>query len=398
MTTPPRREHDWDMLRALLMVLGIPYHASMAYNANVPWDIHSPETSALLTYLSGLLVTFRMPAFFIVAGYFAIMVLDRKPVGAWLANRYIRLGVPFITGLILLIPPQIELMHIADALSGRTTLEVALGEARNELTHPGPDWIMHLWFLPTLMVYCTMLAVAFITASHPVMTPVVSRLRRWLEIRRDVLFLVAIALLMVWELTLRAAFIEFNRLGPGLPAAAARGLDPYLRYLPYFVIGVLLRREPAVRHAFRMPNGWIIPAAAFLAASIASFTHYRGIEILELVNAFATGAAALLISRLLIGHAHHHWNRPDVRIDRIVDASFTIYLVHHPIIYALATAFLLVSWPPVIEFTVIATLTALLSYGFHRLIRRSSLALFLFNGIPPRRRNHRAVETGCTLR
>ena len=73
-----RREHDWDMLRALLMVLGIPYHASMAYNANVLWDIHSPDTSAALTFLSGFLVTFRMPAFFIVAGYFAFV--DSKEI------------------------------------------------------------------------------------------------------------------------------------------------------------------------------------------------------------------------------------------------------------------------------------------------------------------------------
>jgi len=393
-----RREHDWDMLRALLMVLGIPYHASMAYNANVLWDIHSPDTSAALTFLSGFLVTFRMPAFFIVAGYFAIMMLDRKPAGAWLANRYLRLGIPFVTSLILLIPPQIVLIHVAEALTGHTQLPSALAEARIEVTHPSAEWIMHLWFLPSLIAYCTMLALARSMSQWSVIRRTMAHLRSWLETRRDVLFLVALALVMVWELTLRATFIELNRLGPGLPAAAARGLDPYLRYLPYFIIGAVLRHEPAMRHAFRMPAGWVMPLAAFLSAVIAAFTRERGVEILDLINSFATGAAAIMASRLLIGYAHHHWNRPNERIDRIVGASFTIYLLHHPIIYALATAFLLVSWPPVVEFVLIGVTAGLLSYGAHRLIRRSPIALFLMNGILPRRKENHTAGVGGTLR
>lgn len=393
-----QREHDWDMLRALLMVLGVPYHASMAYNANVIWDIHSPDTSALLTFLGGILVTFRMPAFFIVAGYFAVMMLDRKPVGAWLANRYQRLGIPFVTSLILLIPPQIILIHLAEAFTGHAQLASALEVAHTEVVHPSAEWIMHLWFLPSLIAYCTMLALVRSMNNWPFIRQAMVQFRIWLESRRDVLFLVVLALVMVWELTLRAAFIELSRLGPGLPSAAARGLDPYLRYLPYFVIGATLRHEPAMRHAFRLPKGWVVPMAACLAAAIAAFTRERGIEILDLVNSFATGAAAVTVSRLLIGYAHHHWNRPNEHIDRIVDASFTIYLLHHPIIYALATAFLLVAWPPMVEFAIIGTTAGLLSYGAHRLIRRNPIALLLFNGVMSRRKENRASGVGGTLR
>ena len=53
------REHQWDSLRAFLMLLGIPYHAAMAYNARVLWDIQSPDKSEILTFLSGVLVSFH---------------------------------------------------------------------------------------------------------------------------------------------------------------------------------------------------------------------------------------------------------------------------------------------------------------------------------------------------
>lgn len=99
MSAVTAREHQWDWLRAFLMLLGIPYHAAMAYNARVLWDIQSPEKSEILTFLSGVLVTFRMPAFFIVAGYFAAMMLERRKPTSWLRGRIIRLGIPFLTGL-----------------------------------------------------------------------------------------------------------------------------------------------------------------------------------------------------------------------------------------------------------------------------------------------------------
>ena len=78
---------------------------------------------------------------------------------------------------------------------------------------------------------------------------------------------------------------------------------------------------------------------------------------------------------------------PAAQVDRIVDASFTIYLLHHPIIYGLATIGLLVHWPPLLEFLMICLVTLVLSYVAHRLIRLSPLALFLFNGLPMSRKS-----------
>ena len=65
----------------------------------------------------------------------------------------------------------------------------------------------------------------------------------------------------------------------------------------------------------------------------------------------------------------------------MTDASFTIYLFHHPLIYVLGTLFILISLPPLVEFTIIVAATTITAYSLHQAIRRSPLALFLFNGI-----------------
>ena len=178
MSAGSTREHHWDSLRAFLMLLGIPYHAAMAYHTRVVWDIHSPDKSEFLTFLSGVLVTFRMPAFFIVAGYFAAMMLERKPATAWLRGRFLRLGVPLLTGLALLAPLQIALIDLGDALTGAMSVTSALDRAASDVTHPGFSWIMHLWFLPALLAYSVLLVAGLRWLRRPTLAAHLRRLRR----------------------------------------------------------------------------------------------------------------------------------------------------------------------------------------------------------------------------
>ncbi|MGG2476801.1 acyltransferase family protein, partial [Rhizobium sp. BR5] len=92
------------------MLLGIPYHASLLYSHALAWDIKDFETSPILTTLGAALVTFRMPAFFLVAGYFSTMVIGKKGRMRWLKQRFLRLGVPFIVAVLLLGPLQLFLL------------------------------------------------------------------------------------------------------------------------------------------------------------------------------------------------------------------------------------------------------------------------------------------------
>ena len=91
--------------------------------------------------------------------------------------------------------------------------------------------------------------------------------------------------------------------------------------------------------------------------------------------------AAVTASRLLIDLACRYFDRPSQLARRMTDASFTIYLFHHPLIYAFGTLFILIALPPILEFTIIVAATTAAAYMLHQAIRCSPLALFLFNGI-----------------
>lgn len=367
------RQHHWDALRAFLMLLGIPYHAAMVYDSKVIWDVQSPADSPFLTLLAGALVTFRMPAFFIVAGYFAAMLLSRRPAKLWLRGRMVRLGIPFLVGLAVIAPIQVAIIDLADALKGLTSMTDVVSRTTRDITHPGAHWIMHLWFLPALLIYSSLLALLW------------QPLQKWQRVPAGLAkaspWLLVVGTLVLWALVIDLTLPRLAAMSGPMPYLLRHGIDPYLRYLPYFALGVGFFRFPTVKQTLIWKGGVRLPLLALASVTLASLL--RGRPELLLAHSAVDAIAAILASLCLIGFAEQHFTKANARIDALVDASFSIYLFHHPLIFALATGFLLVPWPPVIEFAIIAAVSFALSYAMHRLLRRHPLGLLLFNGVAP---------------
>ncbi|MBL8246497.1 MAG: acyltransferase family protein, partial [Rhodanobacteraceae bacterium] len=92
------RVHALDHLRALAMLAGVLFHAALAHSPLLhPWwpvadREHSPVVDALV-WLPHLL---RRPLFFLVAGYFAALVLQRRGMAGLARQRVRRILVPFL--------------------------------------------------------------------------------------------------------------------------------------------------------------------------------------------------------------------------------------------------------------------------------------------------------------
>ena len=129
--TSSRRYHGLDLLRSTALLLGVIFHAAM--------PVVTPEILGLdqQDKLDGIPITilgvlmdwtniWRMPAFFLLAGFFAQMVLMRKGPMAFLADRTVRIFGVIVTFCI-----------VFAMLSGSSPFELA-----------------HLWFLWFLTLMC----------------------------------------------------------------------------------------------------------------------------------------------------------------------------------------------------------------------------------------------------
>lgn len=97
------RRHDLDALRAFAMFLGIGLHASLSF-ISVPWPVQDITQPKIFIFLMLLIHGFRMPLFFILSGFFTMMILRKKNIKSLLWQRTLRILIPCLIGCVTIVP------------------------------------------------------------------------------------------------------------------------------------------------------------------------------------------------------------------------------------------------------------------------------------------------------
>src|SRR5262245_53441853 len=84
------RYHAFDSLRAVMMLLGLVIHSAMGYivfPTDRVWPFKDPRPSAFYDLLVMFIHSFRMPIFFVIAGFFAALLYTTRGARALFHNR-----------------------------------------------------------------------------------------------------------------------------------------------------------------------------------------------------------------------------------------------------------------------------------------------------------------------
>lgn len=160
---PPRRT-DIDGLRILVCGGVILSHALLIFATEPRYHLKSPEPSLTASIFYEFTRITTMPAFFVIAGWSAVVALRRRGSGPFVKERAERLLVPLIGGTVLFgsIIKYIELRHGVDmGLHGFrlvAPLQIEFFEffPRN-LRRIGQITWSHLWFLAYLFLISVLL-------------------------------------------------------------------------------------------------------------------------------------------------------------------------------------------------------------------------------------------------
>lgn len=375
-----QREHYWDALRAFLMLLGIPYHTALCYRPpGREWIVNSgPGGAEAFTYLAEFLHLFRMPAFFIVAGYFSAVLLARRSPRAWLRGRWRRVGIPFAFSLVTFVP----LMNMACELSNLQPAEALASWAHNSLTSAG-YWIRHLWFIVVLL-YCStaaaVLAWRFPSLRAATLSP---RVDGWISRRFAACVLALAALLGLWQAVAVELFYKAG-LATNVPQELLR-IDELIIYAPYFLIGCVIARSPKTLSRLGEFSPVLTIAATVFA--LASLTFFDTLS--PMMGRFVGTFASVATTQVIIAVARRLAMGPSRVVQKLVSASFVMYLVHMPIIVVLVTIAAGLAVPVTDKALAVMLLSFVLSYCAWLAISRSALLSFAFNGDALRPRERR---------
>ena len=125
---PSPRYHALDALRAYAMFLGVVLHASMAYIPNVPWGSNDPAAADWVGLILLGIHGFRMQLFFVISGFFTLMLLQRRGVQNIIKHRFLRILIPCVLGVITVLPAQ----HAVEAWATRNESKAVVRSTKDE--------------------------------------------------------------------------------------------------------------------------------------------------------------------------------------------------------------------------------------------------------------------------
>ena len=357
-----RRGGVIDAVRALFLVQGVVFHSLLPYAFGSQWLVVSPEQSAAIEGLTDWLHTYRMQGYFLISGLMSWRLLEARGNGAFLQTRLRRLAVPMITVLLLVNPIEMFISN-GGLVAG----------VRAATTRSFPAW-SHLWFLAYLCVFTLLLpSVRALIANAGVMRTLERFSRRQIEWFLPVM-LMALAIVTILVGRIAPAWWWSPKFGVLEPGGMAL-------YGAYFGTGVLLARAGHITLLWSRPAlpWWIMAVAGWLLMEWLRLATFRGAYTLHLLVGHGYALAMLRVIFFLVARLVHEGT--EALINTLVDSSFTVYLLHQVVVVFMATLFVNVAWPPVVEIAIILTVALVVPYLVHRhVVMRSPLVAFLLNG------------------
>lgn len=97
------RQHDLDALRAFAMLLGIVLHATLSFTG-FPWIVQDSNSNGVFLVVFVAIHGFRMQLFILISGYFTMMMWRRRGFASLIKQRFMRVFVPCMLGVVTMVP------------------------------------------------------------------------------------------------------------------------------------------------------------------------------------------------------------------------------------------------------------------------------------------------------
>lgn len=373
-----QRYHYLDNLRALAMIAGVLFHAALAYSSMLHgfWLSADSQQSAAVDVVGFFMHLFRMPLFFLIAGFFAAYLVARRGMSSFIANRAKRVLLPLIIFLPLCLWAVVAAM--LDAARTVENKSPVLAMVARALANPAdappppPPSTMHMWFLYVL-VFLYVLTWAFSYLD-------------WSGLREKFMQIKPLAFLLGFPLLLMPGLLL---VGSPLPAP-----DSFLPQLwafgffgLFFAVGYWMFKGDNLLEKFSS-YWWLM-----LIGSVLLYVLYYqlipkqivlpapSIEmhvkiVLKLCEAYI--AVWMTLVCLMLGKRYLNGANRSMRF--MADSSYWIYIIHVPLLFAIQYQLMDLSWGWFTKFAVSVIATLVIGVLSYTLLVRWTPIGWMLNG------------------
>ncbi|QJR81989.1 acyltransferase family protein [Alteromonas pelagimontana] len=353
-----------DSMRAILMVLGVVIHSAQIYSTKHALPIVNGETSVFMSYLIDTIHLFRMPAFFVVSGFFCYITLNKYGIPKFLRLRLVRIAVPLVVTIFTFNMIQFYLLKEGGWVKGSLASHFING-----------GYIGHLWFLVNLIYYFIFTAIIHnIGLITKFRTRVIES--TWFNKTPVLVLLFALPIITILIMAL-------NKLGFPIYVEKFGLYRPYslLYYYVHFVFGYVLASNRHLYHNFMKVNPLISIVLIVIGCTISGIFATSNDTLITIAAEYSYLAAqwfsialCFTIFSRLFDHRSHF-------MAFFSEASYTVYLFHFILLMLVSSLLVKLDLDYILGFTLSIVIVTSLSVAAHVfIIRKSKILGFLYNG------------------
>lgn len=385
--------HGLDVLRGVAMTLGIFLHGTIAYKSGYhygEWTFDPAYKSFFFDWLYLWINSFRMQLFFLLAGFFAHLLIHKIGLPAFFKNRFKRIAVPLFLCYFTILPlTLLPYQYVLFETNGDPWPQLA-DFFVNFFMLRDTSGFMHLWFLQHLVVfYCLAITYQYLRDRATGMQKVQPNLYKT-RLER----LTAPGVLLTTVVIVGIISQMFSTPLPNIWTGFIIPPAQFLYYAAFFIFGWILEPRRKLFFSFKklypqcLIGGtilsfltlYLVQSYVFLPSFSASHALLKGLYALQTV----------LLTFGFIGFFTHKFNAPNTFWRYIADSAYWVYLIHLPIV--LGTQLLLThsDVPGILRFPIVLAVAIVISFGTYHLCVRYTWIGYLLNG----RRMVRKQENG----
>jgi hypothetical protein len=374
-----KRLYALDNLRGVMMWLGIVFHVSILHTTypTAPITLRDTQTSLGADVLVGFIHAFRMPVFFILAGFFVCLLSQQRGLPEMLRHRFKRIALPFAVFWLLLFPVTAVayLAYLFRMTDGGWGFE--LPQANTQSANAPLD-AMHMWFLWMLIWFC-LLGAAVLKATQTLKVLSHSRLGLLLQalVTKPYAPLVLALPLNLTDTSYSMGVLETNT--TFLPPLAQ-----WFHYSLYFLWGMALfvhREQALALFALRRLSATLLGLLCFSVYLGLAHTHNQSPDAIAyapvwLAIFYSLGSWWLCLAWL--GWFMHLLEREIPFLSYLSQSSYWVYLLHFPITILIGAVLYHWTGAPAIKILLNVLFTTLVCVASYELVvRRTFVGVFL---------------------
>ncbi len=356
------RRYDLDWLRVLGVLLLIPFHVALIFVLQ-PYTImyiRDVVNSPALSITTGFIHMWHMPMLFMISGSATYLALGLRSAGQYIRERFLRLFIPLIFGLVTYIPFTIYIQHssnlsLQEGYLQFLRIDLAQLDGMNGTFTPA-----HLWFILYLFVFSLVGLPIYI----------------WLRSEKGSRVTKRLGMAVQTPLSLIV-------LGIPLTIAAATGILGAMNPLYYFIIffyGFIFASDIRFQQSINKLTWATLAYGIFEAVINVTIPMERYAEWtwqwMALGLMYEIGRWSLTLATLGLGH--RFLNRTNNVVRYASEAAMPFYLLH--MTFSVVTGYFVIQLnaPVTVKYPLIVLVATCLTLLVYELVRRWNVSRWLF--------------------